>query len=196
VVELLARGSTGEEIAALLEISLETVRGRIQAILTKLGVHSRLEAAAFMLRPTHLRRPRSRPRRLSPSRSSGLRMFPDTSVSLCGEQAARHCKWSDPLGQGCACGRPESEAERVLGVRGRAPQTMGGRQVGSGSSLSDVPAWFQHMGDAWCTVASRLWSTPRHSRAHDLRDLRVTRSSSTSASCPLRNLRTPRCAGV
>lgn len=23
---------------------------------------------------------------------------------------------------------------------------MGGRQVGSGSSLSDVPAWFQHMG--------------------------------------------------
>ena len=51
MLELLARGSTGEEIAALLAISLETVRVRIQAILTKLGVHSRLEAAAFMLRP-------------------------------------------------------------------------------------------------------------------------------------------------
>ncbi len=41
VLKLLAAGRTGMEIAA--EISPETVRTHIQSILTKLGVHSRLD---------------------------------------------------------------------------------------------------------------------------------------------------------
>jgi hypothetical protein len=46
VLELLALGTTSNEIAAELTISPETVRGTVQNILVKLQVHSRLEAAA------------------------------------------------------------------------------------------------------------------------------------------------------
>jgi hypothetical protein len=43
VLELLARGNTGNEIAAELTISPETVRGQVHNILVKLQVHSRLD---------------------------------------------------------------------------------------------------------------------------------------------------------
>ena len=46
VLKLLARGAPGNEIAADLAISPEMVRERVQSILAKLQVHSRLEAAA------------------------------------------------------------------------------------------------------------------------------------------------------
>src|SRR6185295_6542244 len=83
VLELLVRGGNSTEMAAELEIPPNTVRTNVQSILEKLQVHSRLEAVAFAVRggllpdPRRCRRPL---RRLSPSRFSGPRMFPDTSV--------------------------------------------------------------------------------------------------------------------
>ena len=51
VLELLARGRTSKEMAAELAISPDTVRGHVQNILAKLGVHSRLEAVTRWKRP-------------------------------------------------------------------------------------------------------------------------------------------------
>ena len=50
VLELLADGATSVQIAARLGLSRNTVRTHVQAILTKLQVHSRLEAVAFAVR--------------------------------------------------------------------------------------------------------------------------------------------------
>jgi PAS domain S-box-containing protein len=47
IVRLLAQGSSTEEIAAQLGITRRTARNHIQNILTKLRVHSRLEAVAY-----------------------------------------------------------------------------------------------------------------------------------------------------
>ena len=51
VLEPFVLGHSVEEIAGELAISPDTVRGPVQSILTKLGVHSRLEAAALTMRP-------------------------------------------------------------------------------------------------------------------------------------------------
>jgi DNA-binding NarL/FixJ family response regulator len=50
VLTLLAGGAGGEEIAQKLNVSRNTVRSHVQNILTKLQVHSRLEAVAFAAR--------------------------------------------------------------------------------------------------------------------------------------------------
>jgi two-component system nitrate/nitrite response regulator NarL len=50
VLQMLARGNGGKDIARELAISVNTVRTHVQSILTKLQVHSRLEAAAFAVR--------------------------------------------------------------------------------------------------------------------------------------------------
>jgi two-component system nitrate/nitrite response regulator NarL len=50
VLELLTGGKASEEIALALHISRNTLRTHVQSILAKLGVHSRLEAAAFAVR--------------------------------------------------------------------------------------------------------------------------------------------------
>jgi two-component system nitrate/nitrite response regulator NarL len=50
VLAMLVEGSRSEEIAQRLSISPNTVRTHIQNILTKLQVHSRLEAAAFAVK--------------------------------------------------------------------------------------------------------------------------------------------------
>lgn len=50
VLSLLAEGTSGPKIARRLDVSSNTVRTHIQNILTKLQVHSRLEAAAFAVR--------------------------------------------------------------------------------------------------------------------------------------------------
>ncbi len=50
VLTLLTRGTTSHDIADTLSISPNTVRTHVQGILAKLGVHSRLEAAAFAIR--------------------------------------------------------------------------------------------------------------------------------------------------
>ncbi len=50
VLGLLVDGARGSEIAARLGISANTVRTHVQSILTKLQVHSRLEAATFAVR--------------------------------------------------------------------------------------------------------------------------------------------------
>ena len=50
VLTLLASGATSEVIAEELSVSLNTVRTHIQNVLTKLQVHSRLEAATFAVK--------------------------------------------------------------------------------------------------------------------------------------------------
>jgi two-component system, NarL family, nitrate/nitrite response regulator NarL len=50
VLALLVQGASGKTVAATLSISLNTVRTHVQNILTKLQVHSRLEAATFAVR--------------------------------------------------------------------------------------------------------------------------------------------------
>lgn len=49
VLALVARGKTSSAIAEELVISPETARTHVQNILAKLGVHSRLEAASFVI---------------------------------------------------------------------------------------------------------------------------------------------------
>lgn len=50
VLELLAKGASSNDIATELCVSANTVRSHVQNILTKLQVHSRLEAAAFAVK--------------------------------------------------------------------------------------------------------------------------------------------------
>ena len=50
VLSLLVQGASGSAVADRLGISRNTVRTHVQSILTKLQVHSRLEAAAFAVR--------------------------------------------------------------------------------------------------------------------------------------------------
>ena len=50
VLQLLAEGASSAEMARRLSVSRNTVRTHVQNILTKLQVHSRLEAAAFAVR--------------------------------------------------------------------------------------------------------------------------------------------------
>lgn len=50
VLALLVEGASGPSVARRLGISSNTVRTHVQSILTKLQVHSRLEAAAFAVR--------------------------------------------------------------------------------------------------------------------------------------------------
>jgi two-component system nitrate/nitrite response regulator NarL len=60
VLQLLAEGSRGTQIAERLGISPNTVRTHVQSILTKLQVHSRLEAAAFAVRHGLIKTPGER----------------------------------------------------------------------------------------------------------------------------------------
>ena len=50
VLTLLARGTSSVEMARRLDISPNTLRTHVQSVLTKLQVHSRLEAATFAVR--------------------------------------------------------------------------------------------------------------------------------------------------
>lgn len=50
VLALLSRGATSQAIAGMLDIAPNTVRTHVQNILSKLQVHSRLEAVAFAAR--------------------------------------------------------------------------------------------------------------------------------------------------
>ena len=59
VLTLLAEGANSEDIAGRLSVSPNTVRTHVQSILTKLQVHSRLEAATFAVRYGIVKVPRS-----------------------------------------------------------------------------------------------------------------------------------------
>jgi two-component system nitrate/nitrite response regulator NarL len=50
VLSLLVEGESSQSISHSLSLSPHTVRTHIQNILTKLGVHSRFEAASFAVR--------------------------------------------------------------------------------------------------------------------------------------------------
>lgn len=50
VLSLLTEGASSKEVARRLHVSQNTVRSHVQNILSKLGVHSRLEAAAFAVK--------------------------------------------------------------------------------------------------------------------------------------------------
>ncbi len=50
ILQLLVQGSTTKDIAGRLHIAPNTVRSHVQALLSKLQVHSRLEAVAFATR--------------------------------------------------------------------------------------------------------------------------------------------------
>ena len=50
VLQLLAEGASSDHMAEQLDVSPNTVRTHVQGILSKLQVHSRLEAAAFAVR--------------------------------------------------------------------------------------------------------------------------------------------------
>ncbi len=50
ILELISRGLTNKEIAAQLDISLESVKSHIKIILEKLGAASRAEAASIAAR--------------------------------------------------------------------------------------------------------------------------------------------------
>jgi DNA-binding NarL/FixJ family response regulator len=56
VLELLVEGTPNQELATRLGISRNTVRNHVQNLLTKLGVHSRLEAVALAAREGLVRR--------------------------------------------------------------------------------------------------------------------------------------------
>jgi two-component system nitrate/nitrite response regulator NarL len=58
VLELLATGAGSQDIASALGVAPNTVRTYVQSILSKLQVHSRLEAAAFAVRHSLVRRRR------------------------------------------------------------------------------------------------------------------------------------------
>ena len=62
VLRLLSTGQRGDSIAALLNISPNTVRTHIQNIIVKLGVHTRLEAVAFARRNGLLAGPSAGPK--------------------------------------------------------------------------------------------------------------------------------------
>lgn len=59
VLTLLAEGANSEDIAGRLSVSPNTVRTHVQSILTKLQVHSRLEAATFAVKYGIVKLPRS-----------------------------------------------------------------------------------------------------------------------------------------
>lgn len=50
ILRLVARGSTNQVIAGELQLSVNTIRNYVQAILTKLGAHSKLEAVSIAVR--------------------------------------------------------------------------------------------------------------------------------------------------
>lgn len=57
LLQLLSEGASSSQIAEGLHISRHTVRTHVQSVLGKLGVHSRLEAAAFAVRHGLVRTP-------------------------------------------------------------------------------------------------------------------------------------------
>jgi two-component system, NarL family, nitrate/nitrite response regulator NarL len=70
VLALLVEGAGGAEIAERLSISTNTVRTHVQSVLTKLQVHSRLEAATFAVRHGLVASPAADGRRAPPGSSA------------------------------------------------------------------------------------------------------------------------------
>jgi DNA-binding NarL/FixJ family response regulator len=72
-LELVVNGVNTQDMAKRLGVSATTVRSHVHALLTKLGVHSRLEAASFAVRHGLLDQPAERP---GPATRSGNGALP------------------------------------------------------------------------------------------------------------------------
>lgn len=66
-LERLVRGETGPQLAKNMAISSSTARTHVQNVLTKLGVHSRLEAVAFAIAHNLVRVPHEGDRPIKPT---------------------------------------------------------------------------------------------------------------------------------
>jgi DNA-binding NarL/FixJ family response regulator len=62
VLQLLAEGLSTAELAARLNLSVNTVRNHVQSVLTRLDAHSKLEAVSIALREGIINPPDNRPR--------------------------------------------------------------------------------------------------------------------------------------
>ena len=60
--QLLAEGLSTAELAARLNLSVNTVRNHVQSVLTRLDAHSKLEAVSIALREGIINPPDNRPR--------------------------------------------------------------------------------------------------------------------------------------
>ncbi len=80
VLTLLAEGASSEAIGTRLSISSNTVRTHVQSILTKLGLHSRLEAVAFAIRHGIVDVPSGGRQGFSPSKANGRLVAATTST--------------------------------------------------------------------------------------------------------------------
>jgi two-component system nitrate/nitrite response regulator NarL len=76
VLALLVQGANGKTVASTLNISLNTVRTHVQNILTKLQVHSRLEAATFAVRHGIVQAPQQDPAMEGVGRRSSAEAVP------------------------------------------------------------------------------------------------------------------------
>jgi DNA-binding NarL/FixJ family response regulator len=61
VLQLLAEGLSTAELAARLNLSVNTVRNHVQSVLTRLDAHSKLEAVSIALREGIIKPPENRP---------------------------------------------------------------------------------------------------------------------------------------
>jgi two-component system, NarL family, nitrate/nitrite response regulator NarL len=120
VLALLSRGANGREIAAALAISRNTVRTHVQSILTKLQVHSRLEASTFAVRHRLTALPRA-------DASTGVPPIVDrSSRTVLGSNGHRHA------------GTPSDQVERPSSPR--SVWSTAGRRTGqTGGSDAPVP---------------------------------------------------------
>ncbi len=92
---MLVEGLDTAAMVAKLGVSRTTVRTHVQALLTKLGVHSRLEAASFAVRYRLLDDDLTRDRRARAGLGHGASAWPlPPAVEAAGRAAAGRCTWA------------------------------------------------------------------------------------------------------
>ena len=189
----------GLDTAAMVErlgVSRTTVRTHLQAVLTKLGVHSRLEAASFAVRhrlpdlwsagkasrpPRRAARPRSRSR--AAARRSTVRPIRPRQVARPGPGSRRTSAWryrwsrrerqAEPAGARRGRGRPDRRTPGVTPESGPSGHTRPGVSLGRATGRPRMC----RLGRLW----SGLWYIDRGQgspdRAERVRRLRSRRTA-------------------